>query len=500
MVSGASNRATRMQGATGGVVPRAVLRARAGLDATAAAAVPTASATPSDATNAAGRFERAEIALQAARDPRQAAAQLAIMQSAMPQLEGSAGAADFRTRLAAATRRVAALPYLQGNPTLARPSVGRQPAASTAAATSSDAASARAWLAGYTGAAGGFFARLGQSMPFLAKLLPGLFGGPAPTPAFKQLSAPAQAKFLNLARGADARGQVALHQLLVAGKLSSALLDALSGLAAAPHAPTIDGRTLLTQTLVELADPATIEQKSRGTCATTAVQMLIALREPEVYVGLVRGLASPDGVATLPNGDVIKRLPDWAASNDGGRSLPGRLLQSSLMDYANGAARYSNADDMDVDPVTHQESPSGLDGDGAAKLLDAVTPGAPSYAAVGVDYASSLSGDARDGLDANISSAADLLRVLQNPKAIDAASQDTLMQDLTQQAKADDPVYCTLIYPLHPEVDGVGYHAVLVTGVKNGQVSYLNPWGDEETMGAAAFRQSLVSIDVRKGS
>jgi LysM repeat protein len=455
-----------------GLVPRVVRTARAGAD-------------PVD------------VALQAAlatRDPKKVQAQVDVLARQVLGLKAAKqDSSAAEAALAKARQRLAALPYLNGLPDLPKPAVGRNPVDSSSFPTGDQGKQARAWLDGYTGKTS-FLGNLARKIPFLARFFPVA----QPTPEFKKLSAADQAKVLDLARTANAAGQIALHELLTRGKLTPSLLDALQGLANDRLDPKIDQRQLVSQALIELNDPVSISQKSRGTCAPTSVQILIALREPQVYVGLLRGLASPSGLAKLPNGAEIRREADWSYDNDGGRSIPSRLLQPALMEFANGDADYDNTNDMDVDPKTHQTTPSGLDGPGAAKLLTAVMEGAPAYQTLGVTYNPDLDASVSQGLDDNIESPRDLLMLLEDNRAIDAKSQDALLAQLAAHATPADPVYCTMIYTLRPSVGGVGFHAILVTGVKDDHVSYINPWGQEESLPAAVFKRAIVSANVRQ--
>ncbi|MDB5098818.1 MAG: hypothetical protein JWM80_3239 [Cyanobacteria bacterium RYN_339] len=441
-----------------------------------------------------GEIDRALAAALETRDPNKVKAQIEIMRRNVQALKDSKQDASVAEgTLQRAVDRLAALPYINGLPDTPRPVVGRNPQDSSSYPTGDQSTQARAWLEGYTGKAS-FMGNLLRRVPFLAKYFPAAQS----TPAFGKLSAADQARVLDLARVANAAGQVALHSLLVKGKLTPQLLEALQGLSTDRLANKIDQRELVSQALIEIDDPVAISQKSRGTCAPTSVQILIALRQPLVYVGLLRGLASPSGQAKLPGGATIQREADWASDNDGGRSIPSRLLQPALMEFANGGADYVNADDVDVDPSTHQQSPSGLDGPGAAALLSAVTEGKPTYQTLGVTYNTALGAETMRGLDDNIESPRDLLLLLEDNRAIDAKSQDALLAQLAAHATPEDPVYATVIYTLRPTVGGVGFHAILVTGVKDDKVSFINPWGQEETLPAEVFKHSIVSANVRQ--
>jgi hypothetical protein len=276
------------------------------------------------------------------------------------------------------------------------------------------------------------------------------------------------------------------------------LLKELAGLAGDRVDGGIDATKLLSEALVELKDPVTISQQSRGTCAATSVQILTALESPEQYVKLLRGLASPDGSAKLPSGVVLKRESDWASDADGGRSITSRLMQPAFMEYANGDLDYLNEDDMDLDPTTHEKALSGLTAEQAMNLLEASRLSPTGFTVQGLVYDPSLSEATSRGLDATIQDAKDMLKVLQDGHAIDPKSQSDLLASLAKQATPQTPVYATVIYTLYPERGNVGFHAILVTGVKDGFVSYINPWGQEEKLAEKDFKASILSANVRK--
>jgi hypothetical protein len=450
----------------------------------------SAKARTSDPASA---FGAAHQAVMGTRDPKKAQEQLAAMKVAFDQLRQAGGRdlSGYQAKLNEATQRAAALPILLGVPNIPRPETLRNPESSSKGPTGEQAAQAKAWLNGYgASTVTGFKA-------WLYKIFPSLNKAEA-TPAFDKLPAAQKTQFLTVARRADAAGQVALHDMLVAGRLSPALLAELNGLATDRLDASVEQGKLLSQAIVELNDPVTISQHSRGTCAATSVQILTALEAPEQYVKLLRGLAGPQGAAKLGNGDVIQRESDWNVANDGGRSLSSRLLQPAFMEYANGELDYLNEDDMDLNPKTHEKVLSGLTAEQALTLLDASALAPAGHTVQGVVYGPELSDAAAEGLDATIEGAKDMLMVLQHGKAIDPASQDELMGALKRQASAKNPVYATVIYTLYPERGNVGFHAILVTGVKDGVVSYINPWGQEETLAEKDFRGSILSANVRK--
>ncbi|MFP5504102.1 MAG: hypothetical protein ACLGIN_16575, partial [Candidatus Sericytochromatia bacterium] len=443
--------------------------------------------------DAASRFDQAHQALVATRDPQGARQQLASLKAAFEAMrkEGGRDMAPYRAKLEAAERRVAALPLLYGVPLIPRPETTRNPDSSAERAGSDDAARARALMNGYGAEA------LPAWKRWLYKLMPSLNESEA-TPAFDRLPAAQKAQFLAVAKAADGAGQLALNGLLVAGRLSPELLGALAGMASAPIDRSVPREALISQALVEVADPVTISQHGRGTCAATSVQILLAHESPAEYVRVLTQLASPAGEAKLPGGAVIRREPDWNAGNDGGRSTPSRLLQPAFMEFANGELDYLNEEDLDLDPATRRKASSGLTAEQAVQLLDGVGLADGGFETQGLLYAADLPDATATGLDETIESARDMLMVLQSGKVIDPKTQDRLMAALERQASPASPVYATVIYTLYPERGDVGFHAVLVTGVKDGQVNYINPWGQEERLSEGRFRTTVLSANLRK--
>lgn len=387
-------------------------------------------------------------------------------------------------RLKQAEARVSTLPYLTGPVAPAKPVVLRDPENSGHVSLRSQATLAKAYMLGYEGKTSRWPDLLTRVLPFLAK--------GEPTPAFERLPADQKAQFLRVAKAAGAPGQVALHDMLVAGRLAPALLAELDGLGADAPTPGIDRSALLTQALIELHDPTTISQETYGTCAPTSLQIMIALEKPALYVRLLRGLASPSGEAKLPGG-TFRREPDWNSDTDGGRSLPGRLMQPAFMEFANGEQLdYQNSVDQDYDRTTQRVVSSGLGGPEAAALEVALGVREKPGDLRGLSYDPALPASIAEALDANMTTIEELAAFMQNGKGVDAKAQAQLMEALAA-AKPQAPIYATVIYPLS---NGPGFHAVLVTGVKDGHVSFINPWGREEQLSAETFSKVLLSANL----
>ena len=393
--------------------------------------------------------------------------------------------ADFEAMLVEAEDRVVALKLLVGLPDVPRATTVRNPGNSSERSTLTQAARARALMAGYEGLTG-WRAVVAKVLPFLFKQ--------EKTPAFGKLDANAQKQFLAIAKEADAAGQIALHDLLVAGRLSAPLLGQLQQLATMTTDGKVDRRLLLSQALVEIQDPLTITQGSRGTCAATSIQIVVALTKPTLYVELLRGLASPGGQAKLPGGAAIAREADWDYQHDGGRSIPSRLFQPAMMELGNGELDYLNDTDADRDLRTGGTQVSGLEAAQADDLMSQLEAAKPEYELISPTYHPDLDPNTARAIDNNIAGPRDWLMLVQNPKVIDAKSQDALLERLRTEAAPDHPMYATIVFAPEARLDRTVFHAVLVTQVKDGQVHYINPWGQEEKLEAAKFKRSVVNV------
>jgi hypothetical protein len=203
----------------------------------------------------------------------------------------------------------------------------------------------------------------------------------------------------------------------------------------------------------ELAVPSSITQGD-FTCGATSLQVQLAVENPAEYVRLLSGLASPSGSVELANGDRLEREPHWNA--DELRSLPSRLLQSAFMEYANGAAwDYDPATDRSVGSLlgNRGQSGAGLEGIEMARLEGALF-GRGS-------------------------------RVVPSPGA-------NPTRDDLEAVLANLPSVVGLAFP-EGTVAPVNGHAVVVTDVNDGVVTYVNPQsGLECTMPLEQFQQQFL--------
>lgn len=395
-------------------------------------------------------------------------------------------ATAYENALREAKDRLVAVRLLNGLPDVPRAAIVRNPGNSSERSNLTQANRARNLMAGYVGQTGW--------RKIVAAILPFLFKAEQ-TPAFETLSAAQKTQFLAIVKEADAAGQLALNAMLSASRLDARLLGQLEQLAGQAVDKAIDRRQLVSQALVELQDPLTVTQGSRGTCAATSVQILLATAKPALYIELLRGLASPAGRATLPGGAAIAREADWADTNDGGRSIPSRLFQPALMELGNGEELdYQNATDADLNVRTGQTQVSGLEAVQASDLLTQLSAEKNGQDLISPTYLTDLPEETRRALDNNLSGPRDWLMMVQNAKLIDPASQTVLLDRLKAGATPATPIYATIVFAPDANVSRTVFHAVLVTGVEHGKVTYINPWGQLEALSERDFQRSVVNL------
>ena len=258
----------------------------------------------------------------------------------------------------------------------------------------------------------------------------------------------------------------ALQQMLLAGTLTGQkdlasgkrLLDDLSALATEPLAQGIDRATIVTQTAIEVQNPARIDQQAKGTCVATTAGILLARLHPAEYVRLIAGLSSPAGQVKMAGGDTLTRVSDWNNDNDGDRTTSQRLLAPALMnDGQFPLFHYDNSTDHDqIGPIPLG---SGLSAYGSAHIN------------------SELEGHPYDAHTAFF---------------FDRSSEWNAVKQALAEGKGPIPVGV-----MWSDSDGnVGGHELQIDKVENGTVSYLNPWGQYETMSEAEFEQHLTDAEI----
>lgn len=261
---------------------------------------------------------------------------------------------------------------------------------------------------------------------------------------------------------ADPVAALALQTMLLEGKLPGAkalgskdtLLGGLEKLAGQEVSPGVDRQQLLSDVVQECATPSATNQKSKGTCVATSIEIQLLQKNPAEYVRLVSGLASPSGEVKTAGGDVLKVEPG-ALTDDTNRSLSQRLLAPALMELGNGRSDYSNEDDQHHGPES--DGQSGLTAAQADRILESLYD---------KDFAFQTTDDAKEK----------------------TAGTDFVMDEL----KAGRSVLVGLDW-------GDGGHKVLVVGseTRDGKeyVKVINPWGREESIPRDDFEKRLRNVN-----
>ncbi len=257
----------------------------------------------------------------------------------------------------------------------------------------------------------------------------------------------------------DPLAREALQDMLLDGRFEGdaggRILDNLGDMATGELLGSIDRPTLVADTVQEIHDPAAINQGPRGTCAATSASIWLAHEMPDEYVRVVAGLASPEGEVTLRGGQTVNRQPGTEADDGFGRSQSNRLIAPMLMELGNPALRYSNESDRHslAIPIL-PDIPLGRGGMTSSEFDRAVE---------------ALTGEVFDTVTVNRRNRADHMTQL-------------------GEATADGAwVPVALKW-------GDGGHKVLVTGLDDDFVHYVNPWGQEERMDRREFEHNLRSV------
>lgn len=275
--------------------------------------------------------------------------------------------------------------------------------------------------------------------------------------ALKTLSAVDQARYrkLQVMIGGDPLSKEALQRMLLEGRLPGgkdlagrgSFLENLAALSEQPLAQGFDRASLVSDLIQEAENPVVINQRDKNTCVATSSVMDLALRSPSEYVRLVAGLASPEGKVKLAGGATLVREPKWQESL-GGRTQSIHVISGALMELGNGLLEYDPVEDKHQ--VFDKGLYEGLFVIGANKVLSQLHK--RDYSGVVVH---------RWNLD----------------------SVMTRMAAATGDGKR---------VPVGLAWEDGG-HQVVVEGIKDGQVTYLNPHGNRERLPEADFRSRLRS-------
>lgn len=261
----------------------------------------------------------------------------------------------------------------------------------------------------------------------------------------------------------DPDARLCLQEMLLDGRLPGKkdlqgkgdLLKNLSTLSEQPMQADLakERGTLVGDLIQEMYDPTCIAQKGKNTCGATTVQIILAERNPAEYVRLMGGLASPEGKAEAAGG-TISRQPGTAADDGTNRSIGTRLMAPAFMDFANGGFSYDSASDSTDLKVMD-----------FAGLVDFQVKSLAS-GILGEKYKDLMVGP--------------------------MTSAEAALKEAGKVATPDSPVIASLTYG-GDDLMGDG-HYIQITGVKDGKVSYINPWGQVERMDEAQFKQHLISV------
>jgi hypothetical protein len=257
--------------------------------------------------------------------------------------------------------------------------------------------------------------------------------------------------------------------LLDSGRLSPEVMNSLQQLQTQPLAPELaPARTsLMRSVLQEVAFPEDIGQYARSTCAPATVQMLLAIKNPARYMGVVGDLASPEGRVRPENlaaSAQIVRETDTLGDDRSGRSLSSRLMQPALMEWGNGADDYDNQKDLSSGLFTRY---AGLSESGAVRLTDALL-GKGSHRMTVVVEKRLLFWDSQSYLE-----------------------RPDFMAKLEAAVNGGEPVPTGLQW-------GDSGHKVLTTRIdRTQQLAYfLNPWGELNTLPLAEFERRVDSASM----
>jgi hypothetical protein len=272
------------------------------------------------------------------------------------------------------------------------------------------------------------------------------------TDGFKKLAPADKDRVLDVFDATDATGRQNLitladrqvngqSALLDKDKNGDRLLDQLNGLRGGVDVEFsqkgVTKASLMSSILEETADPARVNQDSKGTCTVTSMQYMLAKENPAEYARISRDLVGVNGAVTLRDGSRMTRVGDSVAPDSAtNRSPSERVFQAAMMNHAgtntNGST-YSNTTDSFKDGK--KDLGPGLRSAGEKWDLEAI---------YGKKFAQRSDGDAIDALKKRSGQL--------TFGAVQHWSQDDKTKDWSG-------------------------HAVVFTKVENDRVYFRNPWG-----------------------
>lgn len=276
----------------------------------------------------------------------------------------------------------------------------------------------------------------------------------------------------------DPQAELALQVLLLEGKLTDktklssdgkTLLGELGDIATKPLHKDINRSALLGDMVKEIALPSAINQRNRGTCTVTSMQIMMAMDKPAEYARLVGGLASPTGKVKFANGDTAERAKGTTAPDNTGRTASARLFQAAMMEYGNGnQVTYDNRTDHHVQGKKVMQS--GLATDQSDRVMDAL---------YGKDMAT-------------------IQDRFMNSGALDRTlTPSKIVEEIARQTAAGHAVPVGMKWGDRDATGQThGGHMVLATKVENDRVYYNNPWGQQESISVAEFKSRVTNAHV----
>ena len=108
-------------------------------------------------------------------------------------------------------------------------------------------------------------------------------------------------------------------------KISSELTEYLSQSEMKP-----ENKTLVTDALHDIAYPSDINQKNKGTCVATAIQIKLAIEKPVEYCNILISLSKGSSYK-LQDGSSMEPNNTWKSDPKDERSLSSKIIQNAIM-------------------------------------------------------------------------------------------------------------------------------------------------------------------------
>lgn len=279
-------------------------------------------------------------------------------------------------------------------------------------------------------------------------------------------------KFMILMKETDKEVMLYLKELVTNRKppLSNAdlkkIVDKLTNMITTTdyHRKAGDKKQLLISALHDIAAPSDISQRSIGTCAGTSIQIQMAIKKPYEYLDMLQTLARNKTYTTSTGANIP---PNWtftgeaAAGNKSNRTISSKIMQNSLMDYADSTQKVTDLHYQD-DRVNGSRNYNSANKDGGLWSEEEVNG---LKAIFGSDYTNYENDDY---------SPDQLLTILKNSKPSDA-----------------NPVLINMVYDKSGKD---GFHAVNVVGIDDKNVTIINPWGREETFPVSELKEKIYTV------